>query len=68
MSANVRAVLLPYCQTRPGEALVFEHEGEAWRADLRDLALPALRQRRSGLWQSDDAAGNVVILCTASAS
>ncbi len=28
MSANVRAVLLPYCQGRPGEALVFEHEAK----------------------------------------
>lgn len=28
MSANVRAVLLPYCQARPGEALVFEHEAK----------------------------------------
>lgn len=27
-SANVRAVLLPHCQTRPGEALVFEHEAK----------------------------------------
>jgi integrase len=28
MSANVRAVLLPYCQGRPGAALVFEHEAK----------------------------------------
>jgi integrase len=28
MSANVRAVLLPLCQARPGEALVFEHEAK----------------------------------------
>ncbi len=28
MSANVRAVLLPYCQARPEEALVFEHEAK----------------------------------------
>jgi integrase len=28
MSANVRAVLLPYCQARPGDALVFEHEAK----------------------------------------
>ena len=28
MSANVRAVLLPYCLGRPGEALVFEHDAK----------------------------------------
>jgi integrase len=28
MSANVRAVLLPYCQARPEEVLVFEHEAK----------------------------------------
>jgi integrase len=28
MSANVCAVLLPYCQGRPGDALVFEHDAK----------------------------------------
>ena len=126
MSANVRAVLLPYCQGRPGEALVFEHgakPGEpvcgislyrrfvsaAERAGLPVLRFHDLRHsfgtqairafniyevqrmvghrhittterylhyapdpdaaaKLSGLWQSDDPAGNVVTLRTAAAS
>jgi integrase len=119
-------VLLPYCQARPGEALVFEHE--AWQGEpicgislyrrfvsaAKRAGLPVLRfhdlrhsfgtqairvfniyevqrmmghrhittterylhhapdpdaaAKLSGLWQSDDPAGNVVSLRTANAS